>query len=264
LNLYDILELLTMKQLIDLFTPREVLHMVGIANRMKVLTTEEKKYLLAVRMGAKKDADTESWDISCSEKEKFYPVFSRFIPLVPFDYECVRESCPICSRFLKLKKDFEGSRTSEEYDLLMRWVSRGQTHYTGPSDNATERFSSDFIDEEGKKKAENAKAIEPEAARTVRSAVRKVKRIKVVARKPHLDRSEPKEAVPQHPLIDAVRELSRIPTESLDHEDLREYSRRSRELFSELLALWERFSKAGSDYRGWNSVPREEKGSSGL
>ncbi len=252
-----------MKQLIDFFTPREVLHMVGIANRMKFLTTEEKKYLLAVRMGAKKDADTESWNISSSEKEKFYPIFSRFIPLMPFEYECVRESCPICSRFLKLKEDFEGSRTSEEYDLLMRWVSRSQTHYTGPSDDTMERFSSDFLEEEAKKKAKTPEAAEPETARPVRTPGRKVKRIKVVARKPHLDRSEPKEAAAKHPLIEAVSEMARIETEHLDREDLCEYGRRSRELFSEILALWERFSQAGSEFRVRNSFSWEEKTPSG-
>jgi|GEM_PF-6107680 len=245
-----------MKKLIDFFAPRELLHIVSIANRLKILSTEEKKYLLAVRMGSKRDENKE-WDLEEGEKEKFYPLFSRFMNLFPKDYECVRDECPVCSRLLSLKQDFTGKGKSEEYSMLMSWVSRGQNHYTGGNSVAHESFSSEDLPGDAKQE---------ESKQPSRSA--RVKRIRVVARKPKLDRSEPKEAKipdehPHHPFIESVRELAEMETDNLDREDLLEYCRRSRELFARLIALWDQFDKTGKEYRNrhsfsWITETRQE------
>jgi hypothetical protein len=135
-------------------------------------------------------------------------------------------------RFSALKVDFTGPRESREYEILMAWVSRGQTHYTGPSEKPMERFSTELpAPEAGLDKG-------------------RVKRFKVVARKPRLDRSEPGSRESAHPFLELIRELSQAEREAMEQEDLMAYSRQSRELFGKMLFLWDQLADTGSLLQG--------------
>ncbi|WP_028973081.1 hypothetical protein [Spirochaeta cellobiosiphila] len=107
--------------LIDRFKPKEILHVVGISNKLKILNTDEKKYLLAVRMGT--PYSEGQYELESGEKEKFLPIFMKFINQFPMNYYCDKDDCPICERLKDIKFDFQGNQESIEYELLMQWLS---------------------------------------------------------------------------------------------------------------------------------------------
>lgn len=306
-----------MSTLIDLFSPREILHMVGVSNQLKILETSEKKFLLAVRMGAKREDN--SWTIPEDDKMKFYPIFSRFMNCLPENHECDKKNCPVCERFRALKHDFNGNGESEEYNLLMKWVSMGQAHYSSPKEEAgsgetMERFSSEVLETKKKKpvkaKKKRVKVVavakkEQQRRQVTKSAIiskedirreipdfeddleeeevhieasplpesleekREEKPVTCVEAQPEppVQGKEQKTIEPEkretvkkayHPFIEAIRELAATDTEGFDREDLSEYCRRSKELFDEVLEIWDRFAAAGDQYRQRTSFSWEE------
>jgi len=110
-----------MTQLIDRFNPKEILHIVGISNKLKILNTDEKKFLLAVRMGT--PYTDGAYELDSEEKGKFPPVFMKFMNQFPMNYYCEKEDCPVCERLKDLKFDFQENQETQEYFLMMNWVA---------------------------------------------------------------------------------------------------------------------------------------------
>lgn len=118
---------LKMNHLIDCFKPKELLHIVGISNKLRILNTEEKKYLIAVRMGT--SYENNSYSLDLEKKNNFHKTFFKFMNQFPMNYHCETEDCPICNRLKDLKFDFEHNHKTKEYSLLMTWFNQGISHY---------------------------------------------------------------------------------------------------------------------------------------
>lgn len=97
-----------MQHLIDNFPPGELLHIVSVANKHRLMTTEDKRYLIALRMSAPYSDGT--YCIEDSKKEEFPRVFEDFLTGLSADAHCGEDGCSICNRFHVLKSHAEAAR----------------------------------------------------------------------------------------------------------------------------------------------------------
>lgn len=112
-----------MAYLIDLFTPADLLHFVSIANKYKILNTEDKRYLIALRMSAPWVEGVFQTDEA--KKNRFYRVFSQFLKELGPGQGCDNHACPTCDRVQALREDFHGKQDSEEFALFLHWFQNG-------------------------------------------------------------------------------------------------------------------------------------------
>lgn len=97
-----------MQHLIDNFPPGELLHIVSVANKHRLLTTEDKRYLIALRMSA--PYSDGNYRIEDSKKEEFPRVFENFLTGLEPSAGCGEDGCSICNRFQVLKSHTEAAR----------------------------------------------------------------------------------------------------------------------------------------------------------
>ncbi|AHC14145.1 hypothetical protein [Salinispira pacifica] len=113
-----------MQHLIDNFPPGELLHIVSVANKHRLLTTEDKRYLIALRMSAPY-ADG-NYRIEDSKKEEFPRVFEDFLTGLETGAGCGEEGCSICNRFQVLKSHTEAARPENGFTENARPENGGQ------------------------------------------------------------------------------------------------------------------------------------------
>lgn len=123
-----------MAYLIDLFTPADLLHFVSIANKYKILNTDDKRYLIALRMSAPWVEGIFQTDEA--KKNRFYRVFSQFLQELGPGQGCDNHACPTCDRVQALREDFHGSQQSEEFSLFLNWFQNGGKAPTRPARQA--------------------------------------------------------------------------------------------------------------------------------
>lgn len=116
-----------MHDLIDLFTPGELLHIVSIANQHGFLKTEHKRFLIALRMtGSWQDG---VWEVDEEKKSRFAPILGQFLQELEPWQRCNKDECALCDRFQSLHADFHGAQESEEFRLFMDWFMKGSRTY---------------------------------------------------------------------------------------------------------------------------------------
>ncbi|WP_052078954.1 hypothetical protein [Spirochaeta lutea] len=124
-----------MQYLIDLFSPQELLHLVGVANKLRILSTEDKRYVIALRMSTPYTQDL-GYEIEPAKKLRFNRVLNQFFSQMPLGGRCDKDICGICDRLENLRQDFAGPQESLEFSLFMDWVSHSTQEYN-PSIAAT-------------------------------------------------------------------------------------------------------------------------------
>ena len=80
--------------LIDCFSPGEMLHMVSIANRHLILNTDQKRFLIGLRM-AEIQPDG-SYAVNADKVGKFNRIFGQFLNELKPGQRCDKETCPTC------------------------------------------------------------------------------------------------------------------------------------------------------------------------
>lgn len=124
-----------MNNLIDHFTPSELLHIVSISNQHGFLKTENKRFLIALRMTSPW-ADGE-WQVDEEKKSRFIPILGQFLQELEPWQRCSKDECEHCDRFQALHKDFHGSQESPEFRLFMDWFLSGSKTYGAGSKTAS-------------------------------------------------------------------------------------------------------------------------------
>lgn len=116
-----------MQFLIDRFSPAELLHIVSIANKYQLLNTEQKRFLIALRMSNAHDG--QAFQVDAEKKQKFCRIFSQFLQELQVEQCCEKPECPICERFQNLCQDFHGKQSSQEFSLFMEWFQSSTRKY---------------------------------------------------------------------------------------------------------------------------------------
>jgi len=125
-----------MKELIDYFSPSELLHLVSIANIHNLLKTDQKRFLVALRMGC--TYDDGSWQIDQDKKKRFYPILGQFLNELQAHQRCNKDECLICDRFQNLNFDFHGPQLSPEFASFIAWVEGSHGGAAKPLQEASE------------------------------------------------------------------------------------------------------------------------------
>ena len=114
--------------LIDCFSPSEMLHMVSIANRHQILNTDQKRFLIGLRM-AEIQPDG-SYKVSPDKVGKFNRIFGQFLNELKPGQRCDKETCPTCDRSQDLVEDFHGPQSSDEFRRFIDWFQKSTLLYT--------------------------------------------------------------------------------------------------------------------------------------
>jgi hypothetical protein len=120
--------------LIDCFSPAEMLHMVSVANRHQLLTTDQKRFLIGLRMAEVNPDGT--YKITPEKVGKFNRIFGQFLNELKSGQRCDKEGCPTCDRLQELLDDFHGPQESPEFRSFIEWFQKSTLLYT-PSEPTT-------------------------------------------------------------------------------------------------------------------------------
>lgn len=118
--------------LIDCFSPAEMLHMVSIANRHQLLTTDQKRFLIGLRMAEVSIDGT--YKISSEKIGKFNRIFGQFLNELKTGQCCDKDECPTCDRLQDLLTDFHGPQESPEFQRFIDWFQKSTLVYS-PSES---------------------------------------------------------------------------------------------------------------------------------
>lgn len=121
-----------MQFLIDAFSPAELLHIVSIANKYQLLDTEQKRFLIALRMSNAHDG--QSYQIEAGKKNKFYRIFGQFLQEIQEGQDCGKDDCAVCRRLAELRDDFHGAQQSVEFRLFIEWFQDSTREYGAPDE----------------------------------------------------------------------------------------------------------------------------------
>jgi hypothetical protein len=136
-----------MSFLIDCFSPAEMLHMVSIANRHQLLTTDQKRFLIGLRMAEVNPDGT--YKITPEKLGKFSRIFGQFLNELEVGQRCEKDDCPTCDRLQELLDDFHGPQESREFRCFIEWFQKSTLVYTSsepvaPTQSANRPLSSPF------------------------------------------------------------------------------------------------------------------------
>ena len=117
--------------LIDCFSPSEMLHMVSLANRHQLLTTDQKRFLIGLRM-AEIGLDG-SYKVHPDKIGKFNRIFGQFLNELKPGERCDKSECLTCDRLQGLLEDFHGTQQTAEFQRFMDWFQKSTLLYN-PAD----------------------------------------------------------------------------------------------------------------------------------
>jgi hypothetical protein len=102
--------------------------MVSIANRHQVLTTDQKRFLIGLRMA---EVHTDgTYRISSEKVGKFNRIFGQFLNELKPGQRCDKTECPTCDRLQDLLVDFHGTQESTEFQRFIDWFQKSTLVYT--------------------------------------------------------------------------------------------------------------------------------------
>ena len=127
--------------LIDCFSPSEMLHMVSLANRHQVLNTDQKRFLIGLRM-AEIGLDG-SYKVHPDKIGKFNRIFGQFLNELAPGERCDKAECLTCDRLQTLLEDFHGKQESIEFQRFMEWFQKSTLLYNPDEGSQAENATTD-------------------------------------------------------------------------------------------------------------------------